>query len=143
MALLPHLEGFIPIFCYWIAGARLSQRELIARAFAADDVEADFAAEKAADTEQELPSGGVGPSSKCSASWASTLAFACHNMRREGWAERISGSGKTSTCCLVWQDHIQLLRDLSLSACLACARCRSALPWPCTVPYLAALVSGP
>ena len=41
------------------AGAPLSQRELIARAFSADDVEADFAAEKAADTEQELPSGGA------------------------------------------------------------------------------------
>ena len=48
------------IFC-WAAGAQLSQKELIARAFAADDVEADFAAEKAADTEQELPSGGAAP----------------------------------------------------------------------------------
>ena len=49
----------LTMFICGAAGAPLSQRELIARAFAADDVEADFAAEKAADTEQELPSGGV------------------------------------------------------------------------------------
>ena len=43
------------------AGVELSQRELVARAFAGDDVVADFAAEKAAEAEAEAPA-DEGPS---------------------------------------------------------------------------------
>lgn len=39
----------------WYAGAELSQAELIKRAFAGDDVQADFEAAKAAEVEEELP----------------------------------------------------------------------------------------
>jgi U3 small nucleolar RNA-associated protein 14 len=37
------------------AGAELSQRDLVRMAFAGDDVEAAFAADKAAEVAQELP----------------------------------------------------------------------------------------
>ena len=37
------------------SGGTLSQRELIARAFAGDDVAAEFEADKAAETLEELP----------------------------------------------------------------------------------------
>lgn len=37
------------------AGIELSQAELIKRAFAGDDVQADFEAAKAAEVEEELP----------------------------------------------------------------------------------------
>lgn len=37
------------------AGTELSQAELIKRAFAGDDVQADFEASKAAEVEEELP----------------------------------------------------------------------------------------
>jgi len=37
------------------AGVELSQAELIKRAFAGDDVQADFEAAKAAEVEEELP----------------------------------------------------------------------------------------
>lgn len=37
------------------AGSELSQAELIRRAFAGDDVQADFEANKAAEVEEELP----------------------------------------------------------------------------------------
>ena len=37
------------------AGTELSQAELIKRAFAGDDVQADFEAAKAAEVEEELP----------------------------------------------------------------------------------------
>lgn len=39
----------------WNAGAEFSQAELIKRAFAGDDVQADFEATKAAEVEEELP----------------------------------------------------------------------------------------
>ena len=39
----------------WYAGTELSQAELIKRAFAGDDVQADFEAAKAAEVEEELP----------------------------------------------------------------------------------------
>ena len=41
--------------CVVGAGIELSQAELIKRAFAGDDVQADFEAAKAAEVEEELP----------------------------------------------------------------------------------------
>ena len=41
--------------CLWGAGNELSQAELIKRAFAGDDVQAEFDAAKAAEVEEELP----------------------------------------------------------------------------------------
>ena len=40
---------------FWHSGNELSQAELIKRAFAGDDVQAEFDAAKAAEIEEELP----------------------------------------------------------------------------------------
>lgn len=47
------------------AGIELSQAELIKRAFAGDDVQADFEAAKAAEVEEELPKQARVPGSAC------------------------------------------------------------------------------
>lgn len=52
-------------------GGELSQRELIAMAFAGDDVEADFAAQKAEEAEAEAPPAEDGKMLPGWGSWAS------------------------------------------------------------------------
>ena len=45
----------LPETCCWDAGLELSQRELIARAFAGDDVQAEFDEAKGREAEEEAP----------------------------------------------------------------------------------------
>lgn len=44
-----------------MAGGELSQQQLVAMAFAGDDVAADFAAQKAAEAKAEFPAVDAGP----------------------------------------------------------------------------------
>jgi U3 small nucleolar RNA-associated protein 14 len=60
------------------AGPELSQRELVAMAFAGDDVQAEFAAEKVAEAEAEAPAEEVPSQLPGWGAWAA-------QQRKPGW----------------------------------------------------------